>query len=344
MSFWDFTRGAASARLLVDFGLERGVPLARLLAGTRLSRPQLDDPEVQITATQELKLIDNLLKALQYEPGVGLEVGLRYSFSTYGMWGFGLVSSATVGDALALALRFIPLTFAFSLISCQQDEQQCVLSFGEPEIEQRVRRFLIERDMAAAARLMRETVGTGHELSRFTLRERQWPAPDRLARLTAVSGLRPQYGAAANTLAFDSRLLAQRLPQANPVTVAMCEQACAQLMERRRARLGTVELVRQYLAAAPLDAAPDLAQVARMLHLSERTLKRRLQEEQTGFREMLAESRGQRARELLADESLNLTDIAEQMGFGDLSGFSQAFKRWFGVAPSVVRRIRHPDP
>ncbi|MAF02757.1 helix-turn-helix domain-containing protein, partial [Herbaspirillum sp.] len=33
----------------------------------------------------------------------------------------------------------------------------------------------------------------------------------------------------------------------------------------------------------------------------------------------------------------SLSDIAEQMGFSDLSSFSQAFKRWFGVAPSRMR-------
>lgn len=44
MSFGEFTRGPASARLLIGFGQEHGVPAARLLAGTRLAAGQLDDP------------------------------------------------------------------------------------------------------------------------------------------------------------------------------------------------------------------------------------------------------------------------------------------------------------
>ncbi|MBL3940447.1 AraC family transcriptional regulator, partial [Bacteroides thetaiotaomicron] len=81
MSFWDFTRSPASARLLVDFGDERGVPHTTLLAGTGLADAQLDDPKVEVTAAQELRLTGNLLRALGRAQGLGFEVGLRYHFS-----------------------------------------------------------------------------------------------------------------------------------------------------------------------------------------------------------------------------------------------------------------------
>lgn len=332
MNFWDFTRSAASARLLVEFGRERGVADARLLGRAGLSAAQLDDPNVEITSAQELAVVENLLQALKHPPGLGLEVGSRYSFSVYGMWGFGLISSATAGAALDLALRFIPLTFAFTLVSRQDADELCVLSFGEPEgIEPRTRQFLVERDMAAAARLLHETFGPGGELRRFTLKA-PGPGADALGKVPIARG------AAANSLAFDRRLLTSALPQANAVTVAMCEQVCAQLMEKRRSRLGTMELVRQYLGALPAGVAPTLPRVAGMLNLSERTLKRRLQEEGGTFRALLAESQTQRATELLADATLSLTEIAERLGFSDLSSFSQAHKRRFGVAPSVSRQ------
>ena len=80
-----------------------------------------------------------------------------------------------------------------------------------------------------------------------------------------------------------------------------------------------------------------LADMAQALHLSERTLKRRLQDEGVSYRVLLAEVRGRQANRLLEDETLSLTEIAERMGFSDLSSFSQAYKRWFGVAPSVGR-------
>ena len=192
-------------------------------------------------------------------------------------------------------------------------------------------------DVAAAACLMKEVLGPGFALSRFTLQHTIERGAARVDDLVRVVGVRPEFGARSNSLTSDGKLLSLRLPQANPVTVAMCERACEELMERRRARLGTGEFLRQYLAAAPLNTMPDLHQAARALGLSDRTLKRRLQDEGRTFRALMAEVRGQQANQVLGDQTLSLTEIAERMGFSDLSSFSQAYKRWFGVAPSVGR-------
>jgi len=170
MRFWEFTRSPASARLLVDFGQERGLSPAKLLAGTQLSLAQLSDPNMEVTAAQELRVVGNLLRLLKYPPGLGLELGLRYHFSAYGVWGYGLISSATAGDAMALALRFLPLTYAFTVITYHEEGHLAVLSFGEPELADEVKRFVVERDMAAAAVLLQEIGGDDFALSRFTLR------------------------------------------------------------------------------------------------------------------------------------------------------------------------------
>lgn len=336
MNFWDFKRSSASVRLLVEFGQERGLDVAKLLARSGLKEADLADLSIEVDASQELCVVGNLIRACR-QPGLGLEVGMRYNFASYGLWGLGLISSATAGEAMALALRFVPLTFAFCRISGALDGEVYTVGFEAPEVEPAVQRFLVERDVAAAARLMKEVLGPEFVLARFTLQHTVERGVGRLEHLVRGVGVRPEFGARSNSLSFDGRLLALRLPQANPVTVAMCERACEELLERRRARLGTGEFLRQYLAAAPLNMAPDLHQAARALGLSDRTFKRRLQDEGLTFRGLSAEVRGRQANQLLEDETLSLTDIAERMGFSDLSSFSQAYKRWFGVAPSVGR-------
>ncbi|MDI1259514.1 AraC family transcriptional regulator [Aquabacterium sp.] len=341
MSFWDFRRSAASVRLLVEFGQEQGLDVSKILARSRLKEADLADPAIELDASQELCVVNNLVRACM-QPGLGLEVGMRYNFASYGLWGLGLVSSATAADALALALRFIPLTFAFCQISGGLDGEMFTVTFEAPEVEPAIQRFLVERDVAAASRLMKETLGAEFALSRFALKHTLPPGAAVLANHLHVGGVRPEFGAASNSLSFDSKLLNLRLPQANSVTVAMCERACEELMERRRARLGAAECVRQYLAAVPLNMAPDLLQAARTLGLSDRTLKRRLQDEGLSYRVLLAEVRGRQAKELLADDTLSLTQIAERMGFSDLSSFSQAYKRWFGFAPSLGRKALQP--
>lgn len=338
MSFWDFTRSPAGARLLVDFGEERGVPGAKLLAGTGLSSAQLNDPNIEVTAAQELRLTGNLLRLLGHPPYLGLEAGLRYHFSAYGVWGYGLIASATAGDALALAMRFIPLTYAFTVITYREEGDFGVMRFGAPELARDLSRFAVERDMAAASVLLREIGGEDFVLSRLTLQAERAAATRGVAPgVPRIGDVEPEFGACSNSLLFSRAFLDRPLPHANPITVSMCEQMCHRLMEARRVRIGTATMIRHYLEAAPGTTPLSLDDMARLLNTSTRTLKRRLQEEGTTFRALLAESRGAMAEALLGDDRLSLTDVAERLGFSDLSSFSQAFKRWHGVAPGAFR-------
>ncbi|WP_176000846.1 AraC family transcriptional regulator [Burkholderia vietnamiensis] len=343
MSFGEFTRGPASARLLIGFGQEHGVPAARLLAGTRLAAGQLDDPNLELAAAQELCIARNLLRLLKHPPGLGLQVGCRYTFSVHGMLGYGLISSETVGDALTLALRFLPLSYAFTSITYHEHEHGGVLRFGELDhLADDIRQFLVERDMAAAAVLLRDVLGGDIASLRFAFRgdeprpayrpSRAWP--------TAL-GTEHEFSARFNSLSFERSLLSRALPHANPVTASMCEQMCAQLMESRRARTGTAAAVRHHLSAAGA-ALPDLGRMARLMNVSERTLKRRLSDEGVTFRELLAEARRSAAESLLGADDLTLTEIAGRLGYSDLSSFSQAFKRRHGITPSAFRkRVRN---
>lgn len=336
MSFRDFTRGPASALLQLEFGLEKGLLVTAILAGSGLTQAQLGDPNVELTADQELRLISNLLVLLGHPSGLGFEVGARYHFSTYGLFGYGLISSATTGDALALALRFLPLTYAFTVISYEEQGNDGVLIFQAPGLVSHLRDFLLARDMAAAAVLLKELAGEHFTLSRFTLKATAPTQPGN----DYLLGIPPTYSANSNSLSFNRAFLSQPSPQANAVTVSMCEQMCTKLMQSRVARSGMTALVQHYLTSSD-NTAPDLCAIARLIHISTRTLKRRLSDEGTTFRALLAETRSSSAIELLNSSNLSLTEIAERLGFSDLSSFSQAFKRWHGVAPSKFSGLKN---
>jgi Arabinose-binding domain of AraC transcription regulator, N-term len=108
MSWSDYVRSVRSVRLVVDFGLERGLAPAKLLQGSGLIVAQLDDPAAELTAEQELKVTGNLLRLLKGEEHLGLKVGLRYHFSSYVFLGYGVISSATLEQEGDLSvLRYV---------------------------------------------------------------------------------------------------------------------------------------------------------------------------------------------------------------------------------------------
>jgi len=344
MNVWDFHRSPASVALMLAFGREQGLAPETLLAGTRLSEAQLADPDTLLSSAQELRVVAQLLQALGHPPGLGLAVGARYRFSDYGLWGYGLITCPTAGDALALALRFLALSHAFTTIAYREEGPLGVLGFGAPDVAPGLQRFLVERDLAGAAVLLQEVAGADVPLAWLRLQAPRPAARGRPAPVLdqPIAGAVPQWGAPDTSLAFDRRLLARPLPQANALTLAQCEQLCAQLLEQRRARLGTAQQVRQALAGrGATPGRSELAALARQLHLSERTLKRRLQAEGTSLRALQAEARRTQALTLLADARLSLGEVADRLGFADLSSFSQAFKRWEGVSPRAYRQRTH---
>lgn len=335
MEFWNYPRSPAGVLVTVEIASQRGISAADLLAGSRITKAQLHAPDVEIAAAQELRVLTNLVKALGDPVRLGIDVGLEFHFATFGIWGLALLSRANGRDALTFAMRFLPLTHAFSHISFKEYSDHGVLTFTEPDLPDDVRDFIVARDLVAAALLIWETLGENPEFLQFDLKASSPEPTD--SPLPPVFGLPINCGASANRIVFSRAYLDQPLPQANPLTAAMTERMCRQRLSQQKRGLKNGAIANRYRTAYADDPPASLTAFARLSNMSERTLKRRLQAEGTSFRALSAEGRRTLAESLLADDRLGIGEIAEQLGFSDLSSFSQAFKRWTGVAPSVYR-------
>lgn len=338
MNLWDYARDPANVLLLLEFGAERGVPQSQLLNRSSLSIARLHSTDFEPSAMQELRVQANLLRALGHPPALGLEIGRRARLSSFGLWGYGLVCSPTLGAALDMALRFLPLTHAYCVIDRHERGDEVILTFGPPNLPAELRRFNVEGDMAGAASLLAELGGPTFELTSFHLKGGRGRLYSRPAHVPAIAGVVPRFDADDYSISLKRRHLDRKLPNDNPGTVALCEQLCAQLIEKRRVRLGsTASFIREYLATSASHALPSLATFARLTNTSERTLKRRLSQEGTSLRAISTEYQSAAAAALVRDSDLSLTLIAERLGYADLSSFSQAFKRWHGVSPAQYR-------
>lgn len=101
--------------------------------------------------------------------------------------------------------------------------------------------------------------------------------------------------------------------------------------------------LQQVLLKLLSDGEPTLARAASAMHMSPRTLQRRLARHQLSWQQWLDRSREQLARQYLVDPSLTLTDIALLLGFSEQSAFTRAYSRWTGNSPGRERRQRFSD-
>lgn len=339
MSIWDFARDPSGVLKLLEVGAESGVQQEVLLQGSRLTLSQLEDPNSELSAAQELRVIDNLLRHRGRPPGLGLEVGLRCHFSSFGMWGYGLISSATLGDAVDMALRYIHLTFAYSVIEKVMRGGEAMLTFSPPDIAPSLKRFVVEREMGTAAALLQDVGGPAFRLSGFYLQSgkgRIYGVPE---KLQTICGAPATSSGSTYYLAFPASLLDYKPSTANPTTAAMCDQVCKRLLERRRAVTHVSELIKEYLTVSTSPTIPTLEAISKLTNTSKRTVKRQLQREGQSFRSLVSDGRSELAAELVLDTSQAMSDIAARLGYSSPSCFSQAFKRWHGISPSEFRKL-----
>jgi AraC-like DNA-binding protein len=126
------------------------------------------------------------------------------------------------------------------------------------------------------------------------------------------------------------------LPMHNPTAVVEAEKELLRLLDRIQPRAKLLFKIKE-LAACRLGEIPALDAVAASLHLSPRTLSRRLKAIGTSYNEIVSNERQRHACACLCANNLNIDQIASQLGYRDPSNFSKAFKSWTGLSPSQFR-------
>ncbi|GAC1383422.1 MAG: AraC family transcriptional regulator [Marmoricola sp.] len=298
---WSFSRSVTGVELLVQCAEAHQVSADHLLRGTALSTADIAEPQRRVTADQELRVIRNLRAAL---PDLaGSEVGRSYRVSAFGFLGFALLSSATLLEAMNIALRYLDLSHAFVQPRARTEGDEVVVEVDADSVPADVRDFVRDRDLAAMGTLISEVLNE--------------PVPVRYD---------------TDSLRFPLAYLDHALPQAHPQIKEVCEATCAELVGSRRRTAEIVEDVRVLITQQLSEGAP-MPRVAASLGVSERTLRRQLGDAGTSYRAVLDELRAGLARELLGSGGLTVEEVAARLGYAEASSLLHAYRRWFGASP-----------
>jgi AraC-like DNA-binding protein len=138
-------------------------------------------------------------------------------------------------------------------------------------------------------------------------------------------------------LALPASWLPLRCPIADP---SMYEASVRKLETLARRLEGDDYLMArvEQMIATSRDGVPSLAEVAERLHVSSRTLGRRIKHAGTTYGDLLDGHRRERAEALLRDRNFSIAEVGRSLGYGDSANFARACRRWFGMAPREYRR------
>jgi len=187
-------------------------------------------------------------------------------------------------------------------------------------------------------------MGIGNVLCRLTLGEYvspfriecMRPPPSNPDRYVALMGAPVEFQAAVNRVRYVRSDIVEQLASANPELARVNdEQAETYLASFTRVSVSRT-VVSKIIERLP-DGPPAQQDIADAMHVSSRTLQRKLKEEGTSFLDLVQDARLSLARKYLAQPQRSVIEIAYLLGFSEPSTFSRAFKRWTGKAPAQYR-------
>jgi AraC-like DNA-binding protein len=96
--------------------------------------------------------------------------------------------------------------------------------------------------------------------------------------------------------------------------------------------------VMQLIKMLVIGGKPTIRDAAYATGISPRTLQRSLTKHGTSFTNLVVDARMELAIEWLPDQQLTISEIARDLGYGDISNFSRAFRRATGASPRAYRK------
>ena len=138
-------------------------------------------------------------------------------------------------------------------------------------------------------------------------------------------------------LEFNASVVDQPLPAPNPRLVERLSQRLDKVLlaidHPNSVRLAVYQILERTLA----NGSPNISYVSEQLNLSERTLRRRLAEEQQNFRSILSQVRRDVCEIYMTEPNRTMVEISQLLGYSEHSAFIRAFREWFGMTPTQYR-------
>jgi AraC-like DNA-binding protein len=302
-----------------------------VLAGTGLTEEGLRDPGARVALAHCAHIVERAHE-LTREPGLALYHGMQMKVSSHGFLGFAAMTASNEREALTLAERYAATRTSVLAVSTVIEHDTAAVVIEERADLGGLREFAI-LGLIVGIWQMGQTL-TGRPL-RGTA-ECALPPPAWLATVPFAIGDMLRFDRPANRLRFAAELLDVPLMTADPVAVQLARAQC----ERELAMLVDAGLPGRVRAAldAPGGGFRSVDEVAREVHMSARTLKRKLAALGRSYTAILDEVRCQRALLLLEDRALGLGEIADRLGYTEVANFTRAFRGWTGTTPGAFRR------
>lgn len=311
-----------------------GSPTERLLKQARLPTFALDNPEALIPLYQTFTFLEQAAQTEKIEL-LGLIVGAQTEVADLGIFGHLIHQTLTLYDLLKTIERMIGAYNSAERVWITEADNRILLHHDYlclPTVKQQQARLYATRLYLKAIQLATGTQWQPLELHFQSDYSRKFTEIEELTNIPLY------FNQPTDAIVIPKELLSLPLqPSGKCSTLSF--QECQQRLQSSAPSLSFSESLQQLLQSLIRDGYPDISVAAEAAGTSIRSLQRRLAEEHLNYSHLVEQVRFDRALHLLYDPSIQLIDVAAELGYTDASNFTRAFKRWTGVSPREFRNL-----
>ena len=286
-----------------------------------------------LVSTEELFALWTAIGSVSSDPLIGLRLGVESKTERFHPMGIAALSTENFVAAVKHMARYKKLT-APEEILYELDDKEFRVGFrwllsvdSEPQVL---------TDYCHAWMLTIARHGTGNQ-QLTPLRVEYIQPRTNLRAMERHFGCAVTCGAPGNAIVFRAEDAKAPFVTRNAELLDLLAPQFEEQLKQFKGEDTFVELVRRTVQDRLTGHRPSIDVIAETLHMSSRTIQRRLQDAGYSFQRVLDEARHQMARYYLSNSVLELNETAYLLGFEDPNSFGRAFRIWEGVPPSDWR-------
>lgn len=315
-----------------------GVDIPAMLTDIGLNQAQMEASEAELTLREFEALIRAALDSSS-RTDLAFLLGRKINVSNHEILGYGMLTSATLEQAMKLASRYYRLmTPLFSMVYRRNAKTTEIIFQPTMLIGAQALRFLIETIVVSTHEVIK-TLAQG-KLPHYTMRV-SYPEPQHARHYRQLDPAIVKFETEALPgirLIFESSVMDRPLPLADRNALKMAEKRCEEMLQTASRDVGVSGWVSMMLREAN-DGFPSLSELAHLCNQSPRTLERQMEKEGVRYTDLAKGIRHEKACDLLRSSKTPVTQIAYQLGYRELSSFTRAFIRESGMSPREFRKV-----
>lgn len=319
---------------LLSAAERQGIPQDALLLKACLSPDRLREQRIGV---DEITRLWRAAGELTADPGFGLKAGKLVGPASFNIVSYILMSSATLRDAIALLQQFQRLISDGGRFQLINGDPCSWLVYHPQQGELAFSHHQIEAVMSSVLSFSRWVTGRDQppEQVQF-VHSAQSPLP----LYQQIFGCEVLFDGAFNGLLLDNHHWDLPLPQADAQLANLHREYAAAQLAELSSEASLIPRIKNWIRSELPQGVPERSLAAAQLGLAERTLAHRLQSLGLNYIAIVEEVRREQAYHLLADPTVPISAIAQQLGFSEPSAFNRAFRRWEGATPGAYRKTK----